>query len=192
MRVLIPACAVAVALAAPAYAQDSTVRSKTTVKADDARAVVMTGCLTQSAGSYLLSAATAAAGEGLTVKSKVRTDVDDDDTTVKTRTKAEVYRDDDDVIGTSGTAAMYMLDPGAGVNLAAHVGHRVEISGVMPDPPRGNDDAEVTIKEDTKVKNDDAPDARTRTRTKLELPRGTHPHLSVVSVKPLSGSCQAY
>src|SRR5262245_27531686 len=100
MRVLISACAVSLALAAPGYAQDSTVRSKTKVKADDARTVVMTGCLTQSNGSYMLSAATTAAGEDLTVKSKVKTDVDDDDATVETRTNARIDRDDDDAIGT--------------------------------------------------------------------------------------------
>jgi hypothetical protein len=191
MRVLIPACAVAIALGAAAHAQDSTVRSTTTVKGDDARTVVMTGCLTRSAGSYMLSGATAAAGEDLTVKSKVKTDVDDDDTTVKSTTRAEVDRDDDKAVGTSGTIRTYMLDPRTGVNLAAHVGHKVEIAGVMPDPSKGDDDAEVTIKEETKVENDDAPDTRVQTRTKAELPRGTHPHLSVISVKPVSGSCPA-
>jgi hypothetical protein len=44
---------------------------------------------------------------------------------------------------------MYVLDPRAGVNLAAHVGHKVQISGVMLDPAKGDDDAEVTITEDT-------------------------------------------
>jgi hypothetical protein len=34
----------------------------------------------------------------------------------------------DVAIGTSGTSMMYELDPRAGLNLAAHVGHRVEIS----------------------------------------------------------------
>jgi hypothetical protein len=192
MRGLFSACALAISLAVPAYAQDNTVKSKTKVKADDARTVVMTGCLSQSAGGYMLSATTAAAGEDLTVKSRVKTDVDKDETTVKTRTDAEIDRDDRDPIGTSGIATMYMLAPRAGVNLAAHVGHRVEIAGVLPDPAKGDDDAEVTIREDTKVENDDAPDGRIRTKTKAELPRGPRPHLAVVSVKPLSGSCPAY
>lgn len=189
MRALLPACAVAVAMAVSASAQDSTVKSKTTVKADDARTVVMTGCLTQTGGSYMLAGATTATGEDLTIKSKVKTDVDKDKTEVRTRTQAEIDHDDDDAVGTSGAATMYMLDPRAGVNLAAHVGHKVQISGVMLDPAKGDDDAEVTIREDTRVRTEDAPDARVRTKTKAELPRGAHARLSVVSVKPMSGSC---
>jgi hypothetical protein len=140
----------------------------------------------------MLAATTAASGKDLSVTSKVKTDVDKDETTVKTRTNAEIDRDDHDAIGTSGIATMYMLEPRAGVNLAAHVGHRVEIAGVLPNPSKGDDDADVTIRQDTKVNNDDAPDAHIRTKTKAELPRGPHPYLAVVSVKPLSGSCPAY
>jgi ribosomal protein L27 len=189
MRALIPACALAVAMAVSASAQDSTVQSKTKVKADDARTVVMTGCLTQTGGTYVLAGATSATGEDLTIKSKVKTDVDKDETEVKARTRAEIEHDDDDAVGTSGITMMYELDPRAGVNLAAHVGHRVQISGVMLDPAKGDDDADVTIRQDTKVKNDDAPDARVKSKTKAELPRGAHQRLAVVSVKPMSGSC---
>ena len=191
MRALVPACALAVAMAVSANAQDSTVTSKTKVNADDARTVVMTGCLTQTGATYMLAGATAVTGEDLTVKSKVKTDVDKDETEVSARTQAEIDHADDDAVGTSGATTMYQLDPRAGVNLAAHVGHKVQISGVMLDPAKGDDDAEVTIREDTRVKNDDAPDARVRTKTKAELPRGAHARLSVVSVKPMSGSCPA-
>jgi hypothetical protein len=190
MRAFVPACTLALALSATAYAQDSTVKSKTKVKVDDARAVVMTGCLTQAGAAYMLSGVVTAAGEDLTIRSRVKTDVDDDDVTVKTRTEAEID-DDDDVVGTSGIASMYLLEPRSGVNLATHVGHRVEIAGVMLAPARGDDDAEVTIREDTRIKRDDAPDARVKSRTETELPRGAHARLSVVSVKPLSGACPA-
>ena len=94
MRTLIPACALAAAMAVSASAQDSTVKSTTKVKADDARTVVMTGCLTQTAGTYMLAGATAATGEDLTIKSKVKTDVDKDETEVKTRTQAEIDHGD--------------------------------------------------------------------------------------------------
>jgi hypothetical protein len=190
MRVLVPACALALAMAVSAGAQDTTVKSKTSVKADDARTVVMTGCLTQTGGNYMLTGMTAATGEELTVTSRTQTDVDKHDTEVKSTTRAEVDGDRT-AVGTSGGTKVYHLDPRAGVNLAAHVGQRVEISGVMLDPAKGDDDAEVTIREDTKVKADDAPDARVRTKTKAELPRGAHSRLSVVSVKPLSGTCPA-
>ena len=192
MKALIPACVLALAMVVSASAQDSTVKSKTTVKADDARTVVMTGCLMQTGGNYMLAGATTATGEDLTIRSTVKTDVDKDETEVKTKTRAEIDHDDDDAVGTSGATTMYQLDPRAGVNLSSHVGHRVQISGVMLDPAKGDDDAEVTIREDTKIKSDDAPDARVRTKTKAELPRGAHPRLSVVSVKPLSGSCPTY
>ena len=192
MRTLVPACAFALAVAVSATAQDTTEKSKTTVKADDARTVVMTGCLMKTGGAYMLAGVTSAAGEDLTITSTVKTDVDKDETDVKTRTRAEIDGDDDAAIGTSGTTMMYELDPRAGVNLAAHAGHRVEVAGVMLDPARGDDDAEVTIKSDTKVKADDAPDARVRTKTKTELPRGAHARLTVVSVKPLSGACPAH
>jgi ribosomal protein L27 len=188
MRVLVPACALAVAMAVSANAQDSTVKSKTKVNADDARTVMMTGCLTQTGGTYMLSGATTASGEDLTIKSRVKTDVDKDETEVRARTDAEIDHNDD-AVGTSGGTMMYVLDPRAGVNLATHVGHKVQISGVMLDPAKGDDDAEVTIREDTRVDKEDAPDARVRTKTKAELPRGAHARLSVLSVKPISGSC---
>ena len=56
MRALVPACALAVAMAVSANAQDTTAKSKTKVKADDARTVVMTGCLMQTGGAYMLAA----------------------------------------------------------------------------------------------------------------------------------------
>jgi hypothetical protein len=191
MRNVVTACVLAVAMAASAHAQDSTIKSKTKVKADDARTVVMTGCLTQTGGTYMLAGATKATGEDLTVRSRVETDVDKNKTEIQGETRAEIDHDNHDAVGTSGATTMYELDPRVGVNLAAHVGHRIQVSGVMLDPAKGDDDAEVTIREDTKINRDDAPDARVRTRTKAELPRGAHSRLSVVSVKPMSGSCPA-
>ncbi len=45
MKKWIGTCAFAAALAATAHAQDSTVTSRTQVKADDAKAITATGCL---------------------------------------------------------------------------------------------------------------------------------------------------
>ena len=190
MKVLIPACALVAALGASASAQDSTVTSKTKVKADDARTVVMTGCLAQApgGGAFTLAGSSAVTGEDLTLKSKVKTDVDDDDTTVETRSTAKIDTDEKPV-GTSGGATMYEVAAGEGVNLAAHVGHRVEIAAVMVDAADGDDDAEVTIKSKTETDVDDAPDSKAKTKTELELPRGAHARLTALSVKPLSGSC---
>ena len=45
MKKWIGTCAFAAALAVTAHAQDSTVTSRTQVKADDAKAITATGCL---------------------------------------------------------------------------------------------------------------------------------------------------
>jgi hypothetical protein len=194
MRALVPACAIALALGVSASAQDSTVTSKTKVEADDARTVVMTGCLQQAPGSsiYTLAGRTAAAGEDLTITSKVKTDVDDDDTTVRTETAAKVDHDDDDrkAVGTSGATMTYEVMARDGVDLAAHVGRRVEIAAVMLDPADGDDDAEIEIETKTKTRVDDAPDRKAKTSTEVELPRGAHARLTALSVKPLGGGCQ--
>jgi hypothetical protein len=190
MKKLIPACAIAVALGVSASAQDSTVKSKTKVDADDARTVVMTGCLQQAPGTafFTLAGSKAVAGDELTLKSKVETDVDDDDVEVKTRTRAEIDNDDSRPVGTSGTA-VYELAPGEGVNLAAHVGHQVEIAAVMLDPKDGDDDAEVKVETKTRTDVEDGPDGKAKTKSEIELPRGAHARLTAVSVKPLAGSC---
>ena len=190
MRLMIPACAVAVALAGAAHAQDSTVTSKTRIEADDARAIVATGCLRQSADTktFSLMGAVVATGEDLTAKSRVETDVDKDDTEVKTETRTKVDRDDR-AVGTSGTMKSYDLSPRAGVDLSAHVGKQVEISAVMVDAANGDDDAEIEIEERTKTRVDDAPDSKVKSETELEIPRGANARLTVVSVKPLGTSC---
>ena len=81
MQRLISACAVAAALAVPAAAQDTTVKSRTEIKADDATVVALTGCLQKnSAGRrFTLFGSMAAAGEEVTTRTKVETDVDDDE-----------------------------------------------------------------------------------------------------------------
>jgi hypothetical protein len=189
MKRLIPACAIAVALGTSAAAQDSTVKTKTKVDADDAHTVVMRGCLMQAGPIFTLAGATATGGDDLEIRSKVKTDVDRDDTEVKSKTTAKIENDDHGAVGTSGAVMAYELAPRAGVDLAAHVGHEVEISGVMLDAAKGDDDADVKISEKTKVKTEDAPDAKVETKTKAELPRGAHARLAVVSVSPVGSSC---
>lgn len=190
MKALIPACAMAIAMAAAVHAQDSTVTSKTQVSADDARTVVATGCLQQAPGTktFTLAGASMVTGEDLTAKTRVKTDVDKDDTTVKAESTTKVDRDDR-AVGTSGTVKAYELSPRAGVDLSAHVGKQVEISAVMLDAAKGDDDAEVKIKEETKTKVDDAPDSKVESVTKAELPRGDNARLTVVSVKQIAASC---
>ena len=192
MNRLIQACAVVAAFAIPVSAQDTTVKSKTKVDADDAKVVTMTGCLQSGASGdvFTLLGAKATAGDDLEAKSKTKIDVDDDETEVKTQTRTEVERDDDKPVGTAGAVTTYELMPKAGVNLTPHVGHTVEITAVAVDKKSAtDDDAEVEMKTETKVEREDEPDSKLKSKTEAELPRGAKNRLTVVSVKHVSPSC---
>ena len=195
MRALITGSIVAFALGVTAAAQDSTVTTQTKVDGDDARAVTMRGCLQQTAGNagFVLLGGVAASGEDLKSKTTVKTDVDDDDTTVKAKTETKIEgTDKDKPVGTSGALTTYMVMPRDGVNLTTHAGHEVEITAVMVDARKGgDDDAEVKITEKTKAEVDDAPDTKAETKTKVEVARGAHPQLMAMSVKSLGRSCSA-
>jgi hypothetical protein len=186
---LAAACTFAVSVSA----QDTTVKSKTKIDADDAHVVTMTGCLQQgpTAGVFLLSGATMVKGDDLTSKTKTKIDVDDDETEVKTKDRTEIEHDDDKAVGTSGIANTFELTPKEGVDLTAHVGHKVELTAVALDAAKkgGDDDAKIEMKTDTKVTTEDAPDARVKSKTKAELPRGANAKLTVMSVKEISPSC---
>lgn len=189
-----PACtfAAACAFAVAVSAQDATVKSKTTIDADDAKVIVMTGCLQQGATSdiFVLSGVTVVKGDDLKSRSKTKIDVDDDETETTTRTKTEVETDDDEAVGTSGSVKSYELTPKEGVSLTPHVGHRVEVTAVAVKPASGtDDDAEVEVKTETKVRRDDAPDSRMKSKTEMELPRGANPRMTVMSVKHISPTC---
>src|SRR6266498_4491756 len=116
MKALFSALAIAVTMTVGAHAQDNTVKSKTTVKSDDARTLTMTGCLQETArpSTFMLYGASAASGDELKSRSKVKTDVDKDDTKVtsKGETKAGA------AIGTAGLSAAYELTPRSGVDLS--------------------------------------------------------------------------
>jgi hypothetical protein len=188
MRRAISAIAMAAAVSVALAAQDNTVKSRTQVEADDDATVVsLTRCLRQNVdgGRYTLIGATAAAGGEVTTRNKVKTDVDDDDVEVKATTRSKA--DDGAAIGTSGRIATYLLVPRDGVALTPHVGHRVQISAVMLHP--GEDDADVKIKDTTTVDRDDASDTTKRLNTKIEVEDARHGEYTVVSVKPLAGTC---
>jgi hypothetical protein len=189
MRALITGTIVAMAFGVTAAAQDSTVTSQTKVSGDDARAVTMRGCLQAGSTGFQLLGAVAATGEDLKSKTTVKTDVDRDDTTVKSETATKIDNTDKSV-GTAGAVMTYTVMPKDGVSLVSHAGQEVEITGVVVDARKGgDDDAEVKIKENTKVDVDDAPDAKAKSTTKVEVPRGASAQLMAMSVKPLGRSC---
>jgi len=190
MRMFIPACAIAVALGVAVHAQDSTVKSQTKVTTDDASTMVMTGCLLPGFGAdrFMLTGAVATTGKGLESKSKIKTDVDGNDTKIREQSRTEI-EDGKTTAGTSGRIAAYDVSPRAGVDLAAHLNEQVEISAVMIDAKKGDDDAKVKIKDQTKTENEDAPDGKAKSTTKVEVPRGAAPRLMAMSVKTVSGTC---
>ena len=187
MKRLISTCAVAAALAVTAHAQDSTTTTKTQIKADDAKAITATGCLVPGLAPdvYALRGSIIARGEEVTNKTRTKTDVDRDESRVRTdsKTKAE---GDHDRVGT-GSVVMYDLSPRAGVELATHVGQQVQLTAILLD--RGKGDADVKIKENTKVDRENAPDSKSKSESKITVDRGEGPRLNVLSVKPLGQRC---
>jgi hypothetical protein len=187
MKRWISTCAVAAAFAVTAHAQDKTTTTRTQVKADDAKAVTATGCLVPGLAPdrFVLRGAIVARGEEVTSKTRTKEDVDRDEARVRTdtRTKAE---GDHDRVG-AGTVVLYDLSPRAGVDLAAHSGQQVQLTAIVLD--RGKGDADVKIKEDTKVDREHGSDAKSRTESKINVERGDGPRLNVLSVKPLGQPC---
>jgi hypothetical protein len=185
MKRLMTTCAIAAALAATANAQDSTTTTRTQVKADDAKAVTATGCLVPgaSAGSFALRGAITARGEEVSSKTRTETDVDRDESRVRTETRTRAEGDR----GRTGAVLFYNLSPRAGVELASHVGHQVQLTAIVLN--RGEDDAEVKVREETRVEGENGRDGRTRTESRISVDRGDGPRLNVISVKPLGGNC---
>lgn len=182
----IPIGALVVVMTAAVGAQDrdQEVTTRTTVEADDATAVSLTGCLRQDVGgTFTLVGTMVAAGDDVTTKTKVETDVDDDDVEVKTTTRSRA----DDAVGTSGAVRTFGLMPRNNVTLAPHVGKQVRLSAVVLEP--GEDDAEVEIKDKTTVDPDEGPERTSRSRTEVEVENVPHGRFAVVAVKPLGTSC---
>jgi len=86
-----------------------------------------------------------------------------------------------EAVGTSGetsTVTKYELVPSEQVEMQEHVGHKVEVTGVLI--PAGKGDAK--IKTETKL-----PGQEERTEAKIE--KGPVPQFRVVSIKQLADSC---
>ena len=183
-RTLLVAFVVA-SLSAPAFAQDSKVKSRTDIKADDAKVISMLGCLRHepASDSYLLVGTVTAAGDDLTTKTKVKTDVDND----KTKVDAKSETKGNDAVATAGAVSTYLLLATPKIDLAPHVGQQVRIAALQVE--RGHGDADVKIKDETKVDREDAPDSKSTSKAKLELPRSPNSAYSVVSVTPLGKAC---
>jgi len=162
---MIGSCVMALFAAAALHAQDTTIKQETKIKADDAKVMTVSGCLSGGGSDFILTNAVAA-------------------------TAPSDKKDEKKAVGTSGVVDSYALVPREGVTLAPHVGHRVELVGVVVDAAKkGDDDAKVKIEDKTKVKREDAPDSKTETTTKARIPRGPNAQFAVTSVKMISPVC---
>lgn len=190
MRLIIHMAVVASALAATAYAQDTTVKSRTTIDADEAQVVSMTGCLRQDpvTGTYMLVGKVDAAGDRVRNDAKLKIDVDKDERTVTadTRSKTEKGGKADKV--AAGQSSTYVLAPG-NVSLAPHVGHQVQLAAATVKD--GHKDAEVKIDDKTNVDPEHGRDHSSRATTTVEIERGPLGQYTVVSLKSLGDTCAA-
>ena len=188
MKAAIIGTVAALAISATAAAQDSKVTSQTKVSGDDAKTVVMRGCLQQTAAGngFLLLGGVAAAGDDLKSKSTIKTEVEDGKRTVEGRSKTKI--DDDHATATAGATTAYAVTPRSGVELASHAGQEVELTGALIEAGKGK--ADVKFKDETKVDRKDAPDSKVQNTSKAEVARGPLPQLMAVSVRPLGRACE--
>jgi hypothetical protein len=88
-------------------------------------------------------------------------------------------------VGTSGvtttTTTTYELVPAEKIDFQTHIGHKVEVTGLMI--PAG----ESKTKTETKVEREDAPDTKSKETVKTNAPL---PQFRVMSVKDLSERCE--
>jgi len=128
--------------------------------------------------------------DDLKSESKVKTDVDHDKTTVKGKSTTTI--EDDHAVATAGSATAYSVTARPGVDLASHSGEEVELNAVLIDARKGGDkDADITIKDNTKIDRDHAPDSKVESKTKAEVARGPLPQLMATSVKSVGRACSA-
>jgi len=96
-----------------------------------------------------------------------------------------VSRTTETAVGTSGvtttTTTSYALVPAEKVDFQTHLGHKVEVTGMMI--PAG----ESKTTTETKVEREDAPDTKAKETVKTDAPL---PQFRVTSIKDLNESCQ--
>jgi hypothetical protein len=96
-----------------------------------------------------------------------------------------VSRTTETALGTSGvtttTTTTYALVPDEKVEFQTHLGHKVEVTGLMI--PAG----ESKTTTETKVEREDAPDTKSKETVKTNAPL---PQFRVMSIKDLNESCQ--
>lgn len=148
-------CAMSLACGMALSAQDTTVKTTTKSSGGEVKSVSYTGCV----------------GSGTETRTYVLNKV-----MPVTRTT--------ETVGTSGsrtvTETTYELVPGERVEIQQHVGHKVEVTGMMI--PAGDVKTQTT----TKVDREDAKDSKVTEKTKAE---NAHAQFRVTSIKDLNERC---
>ena len=155
MSRLIPSVAFALGcMAIAAHAQDTSIRTETRTSGAQAQTVTYTGCVATGTQekTYILDK----------VVPLSRTTTTDLPT------------------GNTSTSTTYMLVPGERVSIQEHVGHKVEVTGMLI--PAGKSRTETT----TRVDREHGDDTKSRERTET---RNSMPEFRVISIKALNESC---
>jgi hypothetical protein len=149
--------AAALAFGCAVHAQESSVKSKTKGDRGDARPVTYTGCVQSGTDTrtYILE--------------KV-VPVSRSTTTEETGTSGTV----------TGSSTTYALVPGEKVELRSHVGHKVEVTGIVI--PAGDSKTDAR----TRIERESAPNTTIKEKSQSENAR---PRLRVISVKELQEPC---
>jgi hypothetical protein len=156
MKRLFTGLAIACGCAVMIQAQETKTTTKTEVSGEKAQTVTYAGCLQTAPAtkSYMLA--------------KV----------------VPIGRTTSTEVGTSGattsTTTTYALVPGERIEFEQHVGHKVEVTGMMI--PAGDSKVETT----TKTEREGAPDSTTKETTKSD---NATPQFRVTSIKALAEAC---
>ncbi len=157
--------AFSVALAGAAVLQAQEVKSTTTVKADDAKTVVFSGCMQTGTEtkSFVLQNA-------IPVK--------------ETKTETNIGKEGMPETKTTTTTS-YVLVPGEKVDFTQNVGHKVEVTAIAI--PAGDDHSKIETQTKTEVEGK----STQKTETAEKVAQKDWPQLRVVSVKNLSDRCES-
>ena len=155
MRIPALTCAVAVALSLSLAAQETTTKTRTKSSGGEAKAVSYTGCV----------------GAGTETRTYVLNKV-----VPVTRTT--------ETTGTTGTTSVtetsYVLVPDQTVQVQEHVGHKVQVTGMMI--PGGDSKTEAR----TKIEREGAKDTTVKEKSKTD---NAMPHFRVTSIQDLGDRC---
>jgi hypothetical protein len=155
MRIALSMTGVVFALGLVVNAQDTTIKSETKTSGDEAKTVSYTGCV----------------GAGTETRTYVLS-------------KAIPVTRTTETVGTTGSTSVsetsYMLVPGPTVQVQEHVGHKVEVTGMMV--PAGDSKTESK----TKIEREGADDTTVKEKTEAD---NALPRFSVTSIKDTGERC---